>query len=61
MKPPTPAPQKRLTFDEMKAVVAEGIARGWISVRTDRAAMPVIDKLRPARPAVKPSAVVIES
>ncbi len=61
MKPPTPAPQRRMTFPEMQAVVAEGIAKGWISVRTDRAEMPVIDKLRPARPAVKPSPVVIES
>ena len=42
-----------MTFDQMKAVVAEGIARGWISVRTDRSAMPVIEKLRPDRPAVK--------
>ncbi len=45
-----------MTFDDMKAIVAEGIARGWISVRTDRAAMPVIDKLRTARPAVKQEA-----
>ncbi len=61
MKPSIPAPERRMTFEQMKAVVAEGIARGWISVRTDRAAMPVIEKLRPARTAVKPSPVVIES
>ncbi len=35
-------PERRLTYPEMKALVANAKAKGWLSVRNDPAAAPIV-------------------
>lgn len=41
--PPKPRiePPCRFTREEMQAIIAKGIEKGWLSRRTDAAAMPI--------------------
>lgn len=34
--------ERRLTFDQIKALVASAKAKGWLSVRSDPAAAPIV-------------------
>ncbi len=37
-----PLVERRLTFDQIKALVASAKAKGWLSVRSDPAAAPIV-------------------
>ncbi len=35
-------PERRLTYDQIKALVASAKAKGWLSFRSDPAAAPIV-------------------
>ncbi len=37
-----PLVERRMTFDQIKALVASAKAKGWLSVRSDPAAAPIV-------------------